>query len=107
MSAIEKQLWLFIVIIPSELHLELAFAVIEGMPEVSRLSHVVPLLQQFVAQKDPHDLRAPLLLKSDWRLDALHKGLVRLAPTQIKNVINLPSERSNRLVGIIVNIKNS
>ena len=44
MSAIEQQYGLFIIIIPSELHLEIAFAVMEGMLEVPRLSNIVPLL---------------------------------------------------------------
>ena len=68
--------------VPSELHLELALAVIKGMFEVPWLSHIVPLPKQFVAQEDCHDLRTPLLLKDNRRLDALNKGLVRLAPTQ-------------------------
>ena len=80
-GTIEKQHGLFILIVPSELDLELALAVREGMLEVPWLIHVVPLLQQFVAQVNSYDTCAPLLLKGNGCLNALYEGLVRPSPT--------------------------
>ena len=53
------------------------------MLEVAWLLHVLKLLHQFVVDQNSDDLWAQLLLKHNGSLDALHEGLVRLAPTQI------------------------